>query len=171
MKRWLSRRSLGIGMIGLALLIGACSGGNDNNAGELTVDQYFDRLEALADAATDRLNSQSEPAGFADVAGIFNQTLDIFREFLNDIQNTTPPNEARIAHDAFIIAFDEFIDGNRILATQLEGASTAAEFSAILQDLPAEADQAHFNSACGDLQQVATDNNVDVDLGCDLGAQ
>ena len=169
MRPQLSTRFLGVGIIGLTLLLAAC-GGDDDGTSDLTVGQYFDRIESLADDTTDRLNNLPEPADLAAVAASFNQTLDIFSEFLDDIEDATPPNEVRAAHDAFVAAFDEFIEANRILATQLEGATTAEEFTAILQSPPAGSDQDNFSRACADLQQVATDAGLDVDLGCNLDA-
>ena len=170
MNRRRTTRALGIGIIGLALILAACGGDNDG-ANDLSVGQYFDRLESLAGDTTDQLNDLPEPTNFADVAGAFNQTLDIFSDFLDAIEAATPPNEARAAHNAFIVAFGEFIAGNRILADQLDGATTAEEFTAVLENPPAAAGQDNFNRACVQLQQVATDNNLNVDLGCGLSTQ
>ena len=170
MNRRRNTRALGIGIIGVALILAAC-GGDSDGANDLSVGQYFDRLESLADDTTDRLNDLPEPTDFADVAGGFNQTLDIFSDFLDDIEAATPPNEARAAHNAFTVAFREFIAGNRTLADQLDGATTAEEFTAVLENPPDAAGQDNFNRACVELQQVATTNDLDVDLGCDRGTQ
>ena len=163
MKRW-----LGMGLIGVVLLIGACGG--DNGTDALSLTEYFNGLQALSDEVASRADSLAEPAGFDDdVAGAFNQSLDIFRDFLRAVRDLHPPTEAQGAHDALVMALDAFIDGNEALLGPFEEASTEAEFSAIFESAPAEIEGAPIGSACEDLQQVATDNNIRVNLDCGGG--
>ena len=162
MKRW-----PGVGLIGLMLLIGACSADNDDTADEPSLNAYFNGLQALSDEVRNRANSLAQPASLDDdVVGAFNQSLGIFRDFLDDVRDLNPPSEAQDAHDALVSALDDFIDGNEELIAQLADVSTAAEFGAILQNAPAEAEQAPVGSACEVLQRVATDNNIGVNLDC-----
>ena len=162
MERW-----LGMGLIGLVLLIGACGGDNDNGADELSLNEYFSRLQALSDEVRSRADGLAEPVSFDDdVAGVFNQSLDIFRDFLNDVRELNPPSEAQSAHEALVSALDHFIDANEDLVGQLEDASTEAESQAIFENVPAEVEGTPIGSACADLQQIATDNNISVNLDC-----
>ena len=165
MKRWLS-----MGLIGVALFVSGCGGDSDNGDEELSLTEYFNGLQVLSDEVANRADSLAEPTGFDDdVADAFNQSLDIFHDFLSYVRDIHPPSETQGAHIALVMALDDFIDGNETFLGPLEEASTEAEFSAIFESAPAEIGGSPIGSACEDLQQVATDNDIRIDLDCGGG--
>ena len=160
------------------LLVGACGGGS--GADSLSLNEYFQRLQVLSDEAAEsasELDNVSCPStaeseqdlaagNFDAIAVAFDQGLDVFRDLLNGVRDLNPPNEAQGPHDILVGALDDFIGGNENLVGRIRDARTEAEFSAILENAPAEAEEAAIGRACGDLQRVATDNNINVDLDC-----
>ena len=170
-------RLLAVG-IGLTLVIGACDG--SEGADRLSLNEYFDRLQVLSGEAAETADQSGDDGGpssaaferdlaagnFDAIAVGFNQGLDVFRDFLIGIRDLNPPSEAQSAHDALLGALDDFIDSNENLVAQIEDAQTETGFTAIFDNAPPEADAAPIGQACRRLQQVATDNNLSVDLDC-----
>jgi hypothetical protein len=156
-----------MGLIAVMLLLAACGG--NGGAGEVSLEEYFNRLEVLSDDVRSRANGLSEPASPEDVAGVFSQSIDIFHDFLSEVRDLNPPRAAQRQHDALVHALEDFIDANEDLFGELEDASTEADFQVIFESAPTVAEQAVYSRACADLKQVATDNNLRVNLDCGAG--
>ena len=168
MKSW-----FGIAALGLVVLIAACGGDNDSDESNLR--EYFGRLQTLTDEVRDRAATTvadptnldpSDPATFDNIASVFDESLDIYRDFVDDVRDLNPPNEARDAHDTLIDTLDAFLGSNEELIDQIENADTEAAFSAIFANAAADIEVVPVDAACGNLQQVAADNNISVNLDC-----
>ena len=166
MKRW-----LGMGLIGLALLIASCGGDKDNGADELSVSEYFNRVQEIGDETRDRAASLLAASFSEDVAGVadfFSESLDIWRNILNDYRDLNPPSEVQSAHNDIVSALDDFIDHSEDLVEQLGDLSTDAEFDFRPYGIRLRADDvdARYVSACEDLLIFAIVNNISFDLLC-----
>lgn len=96
----------------------------------------------------------------------FEEIRDITREFVAGLEAIDPPDEAQALHDDSLEATRDLIEAtNRLIADgeELESISdfddvTFSEFFAA---------GARLDEICIDLQKLADDEAIDVDLGCD----
>jgi hypothetical protein len=168
---------LGVAATLLALFVigTGCNGGG----GALTLEEYFAELQRLDDeesARSDELDQQIEEetdglTDEAEVIEIFKGYLPQFREslerFVSNLGDLNPPDEAQEAHNEAVAAGEDFIDAFDAASGEIEDAQTFAEFGEIFEGGEVSAAGDRFTDACLDLEQIAADNNIDVDLDCD----
>jgi vacuolar-type H+-ATPase subunit I/STV1 len=152
---------------------GALGVGCNDDGDEMTLEEYFQRIDELDQRLQDRsqeledeLDALGEDASLEDAADSFEEQVNALQEFIDDMEDLDPPGEAREAHDeaaealnAAVEQFDGLIEDFRS-ADSLEDAfalTENADFSAIER----------ANEACRELERIAADNNIDVDLDCD----
>lgn len=146
--------------------------GDDGGGDKLTLEEYFEKIDELDNeqqTASDRLNSEVEELGEDaspdDVADSFQKQVDLLEDFTDDLDDIDPPDEVQDAHDEVVSALrdapaefesliDEFREADSI--EEAFGAFEDSDFSAI-----EKADE-----GCRDLEAIAADNNIDVDLDC-----
>ena len=164
---WIVRIAMVAAVSAAALGGWACT---DSEGNELTLEEYFTQLEDLdnqfsarTDAAFEDVSEDPEPAeiqsALAELAGIID-------EFVADIEELDPPEEAQEAHDAAVEAGHATADAYDTLAEAAgEAESVDAVFAGeVAQDAQEAIDQ--FTTACLDLQQIADDNSIEVALDC-----
>ena len=146
----------------------ACSDGGD----ALTLEEYFKKLDEIDDEqtrASDALDEQiSALEGEADVEvalDLFNQQVDLIEEFVEDVDGLDAPDEVSDVHEEALTNLREAVADFRDIVRDAEGATTLGELFASLED----ADFSAFEAAaenCRELQQIATDSDIEVDLDC-----
>lgn len=175
------------GLFGITLVIGlmtitvagACGGG-----GAMTLDEYLRELDRIGDEGDERGEAQDakleeeldSEAPLSEQKTIlvdsFNASRDIFADVIRDIDDLDPPDAAGSAHDELaasggrlLAAFDDFIG-------QLEEAEAEADFQRAFDGLEESGSAINvasqeFEAACNELQKIADDSGVDVDLECE----
>ncbi|MGQ9571823.1 MAG: hypothetical protein ACUVV3_01325 [Dehalococcoidia bacterium] len=153
-------------------LLGACGG--EEEGGEITLDQYFQRFEAINTAAGARINTLvEESAGLgADIEitqDYFDEYGIITEEAVHDFKDLHPPAEVRDAHDEFVAALEDMLREWKRLGDRLADVESPSD----LEPLLAELDEPPFDTAmerlidvCPELQRIADENGIDVDLKC-----
>ena len=164
----------------LVLAFAACGGGDDGDA--LSVEAYLvemERLDAEAEAQQAALRQQFEAATVGDggsgaltagyvgaLEAYYVGLVEAGKDFVNAVEDLQPPDDAQDLHDEYIAAYDELLTQLNAVIDQIPSLVTSGERDALLANPDLEAAFARGNAACADLQQLATDNNVDVDFGC-----
>ena len=174
----------------LVLSLGAvvgCGGddedGNGDNgpATQLTLEEYFQEIEQIradseeeANAVEDRLDQESETLETAD------QAIDLFDEAItdflviavgvgDDLDAIQPPSEVSSLHDDFVAAWNDGVDALESLQSDLDGVESEEDLLDLLPLIEEEFGSLGDTTEqiCLDLQAVADEGNIDVDLGCE----
>lgn len=150
-----------------------CGGGG---ARELTLEEYFYRLEVVINDEQDRAAEvfQQYPEAPDDIEALrdfWDAVFAIEKDTAKGLEKLNPPAEAQAAHDEFVAAVNALRGVNEeyqdILAEaeSIEEVETAEASAA--SDLPDVDELMHRESdACFALADIASENNVDVYLQC-----
>jgi len=154
--------------------VSACGGGEE----ELKLDEYLPRFDRIGDDAqtrAERLWSEGVGQDIEASRDYFDGLVDIFEQTLNDLKNLQPPAEARDAHDEFVVGLAEALALWDNFSDQLGDVESPSEMEALfaeLRDDPAlGAVTWRMYDACLELQAIADENGIDVDLGCGGGEE
>lgn len=155
------------------LMLVSCNG----SARELSLEGYFERLVSLNGRVEERgdqleaqlsvgLENASNEEAISLYRDFFEQSVPLTRDLLDDLRDLDPPPGIREAHERFVVAFEELTKGYEDAATQLENVQTrvGAEEMMVQVILPAAL---AGEEACLDLEDIAHENGIDVDLECD----
>jgi hypothetical protein len=155
-------------LMGFGAFASAC-----NDDGSLSLDEYFQQVEEIDKTNTERqgeLEGQFDELGpdssVDDAADLFEQQVDLLRDFHGDLDDIEPPDEAEDAHNRAVEALGEGLETFDSFIEQFREADSIEEAFGQFED----SDFAAFDradEACRDLVQVATDNGVDVTLDCE----
>ena len=141
------------------------------------LDSYFTALEeilvtsdeeqeAIGNSLADVTADDPEYVTIAQEA--FQESGALFEMSLLEISELDPPEEAAAAHDEYVTNLNEALVLLSELSTELDGATTPAEVDAAVDEygplISAENDQ--NEGLCLALQDIADENDVDVDLQC-----
>lgn len=163
-------RRLSVVVLAVAVLTAAC--GDDDAT--LTVEEYFAQVEAAGnefaergDAADAELTESEDPV--ADAKRIIPEFEDILDDFVGVLEGITPPEEVAEAHDAAIEAGRDALDALRDAADAVADVDDLGGLVEFFEG-PAmtafgEAGQ-RFEESCTDLQDVASEKGLEVDLRC-----
>jgi hypothetical protein len=166
---WVMRliASMAIGAIALGAI--AC---NDDKE-SLTLEEYFQRVDEIDNDGTERIdavfNGITDEDDVQQFREAFKDFAPILGDLADDLDGLDPPDEVRDEHDAMAEALNAFADKANDIAEDIDDIEAATPdelFAAIDEQGFTETDDA-FTAACRDLQQVATDNSIDVDLDCE----
>jgi hypothetical protein len=150
--------------------VSACSD-DDGGGNELTLEEYFEKLEAASDTFTEETDAIAEDLSdtedLDEIRDGFGKLPALVDDFVGEMEDLNPPEEAQDAHDAAVEAGGEFRDAVDGVLEELEDVDAVEELSEVLDgDEVTSADEA-FSAACRDLQDLADDNDIDVNLDCE----
>ncbi|MEE8346479.1 MAG: hypothetical protein V3S20_03925, partial [Dehalococcoidia bacterium] len=160
-------------LFALSTVAGACGGGD--GGGELTLEQYFQRLEAVAsdyeqrgDALFENFGEEfdSEEEQVQATQEFWKEFLVLLQEFVGDLDDVNPPSEAEAAHEESVDAGGEMLEAFQELVDQVTQAESITELAEGFDDIELDAAGDRFEQACVELQGIADDNGIDVDLNC-----
>lgn len=159
----------------LAAVAVACGGGG----GALTLEEYFQRLDAAENELSAAGEQVAEPEFNDD--DVFDEAekqalrenLDAFFAILEDFRNALadlePPDEVAEQHTNTIARLDDFAEALRDSGDRIQELESLDELEDAFADVDA-ADES-VTQACFDLQAVADANNIAVDLECEEGEE
>jgi hypothetical protein len=169
----MKRRTLGLLFVtALLFAVGAIAvacGGEE----QLTMEEYFPQLDALAESTNSQLDAldQKYPQAFQDpdeTRAALEEANTILNDAFSQLDDMNPPDEVKQAHDEFRASVGERRATLQAISDQLVEVETPAE---LLQALEPQADEldaanARLEAACLALQGIADDNGIVVDLEC-----
>ena len=177
------RRRLFVPMLIAAVLLvlgtiaAACGDGD-----ELTLEQYFQRIDALGNDLDDELNRLSaefdetveEAETEEEVIDAFRDFLDpqpgLFEDFVEELESIAPPSDVEDAHNEMVAIQAEGLELLEDLnerAQRVESASGVEEVGAELEGPAFTAIVDQTEQACFALEAIADANGIDVDLECE----
>lgn len=157
----------GIALAGATFAI-ACG----DDGGELTLQEYFDKLQEIDDenqTRSEEIDQELEALGeedFDKARDLLKEQADEFDRFVNEIEGLEPPAEAADAHD-------EAVEALRALVAEFKKANDAIEDADSFEDADAAFSEVDFSQfdraseACRQLEAIAADNDITTDLNCD----
>jgi hypothetical protein len=157
-------------VIGVAAIAFAACGGSD----AMTLEEYFEEFQTTNNEFEERADKLFEEVDDTDPDALkqaFRDTPPLIDEFIDELQAMDPPSEAADAHneaveagrvlvqeyEAFVEDFDDTDGSLDELLEVLEGIETSALGDALEE----------FGTACEQLQTIADDNEIEVDLECE----
>lgn len=168
--KFLWRYVLAISALMAASLLATCGGD-----GAMDLGQYFRRLEDIEAAAETRantLNEQSQGLGqdIEATRSYFEGFEAIQVEILSGLSDMHPPAEARDAHAEYVAALQEALALTGGFTDRLAAAQSSSDLEAVvagLNDPSFDAASQRLSSTCLELQRIAAENGIEVDLRCD----
>ena len=156
-------------LLALGTIAAACGGSNQ----ELTLEEYFLRFEELGDRTGEQLEAllaklDEEPETEEERLAIFQDwfaaSLQLQRDFLDDLDDINPPLEVEDAHRQLLDTRGALMDTFADLFGDLESASElmAVFFAAPDGELVAARERNY--QACSRLQEIADANGFDVSV-------
>lgn len=153
-------------------------GGEDT--GGLSLEDYFAELQEIRDAGDEELDALGQQLNSdLDDAETLDEEIAVFQTFLDDslsvifgtafqLSFMVPPAEVAELHNAYLGTVEDFAQILEDLRNDLDSAETEDEAAELIDAFNVEVDESKDESVgiCFDLQAIADDNNVDVDLGC-----
>jgi len=87
---------------------------------------------------------------------------------LDDLRGVSPPDEVKDKHQAFVDAGQKLLDIAQELYGRLQDVTTEEEFNSVSDEFDTKGSDAAqaVNTACVDLQGVADDAQIQIDLQC-----
>jgi hypothetical protein len=174
MRRSDVKRSVHIALLAATLAVASAGWACKDDSGDsLTLEEYFQQIEALddntqtrVDAAFEEITDEGDVQQFRDAIKKLGPALEDAAEDLGDID---PPSEVKAEHKAFSDALENWAEVTTDEARDIDNikASTPDELFVAFEETGFGAAQDDFNSACKDLLQVAIDNNIDLNMNCD----
>ncbi len=165
------RRTLVVAaLVGFGAFTWGC---NDDGGGSLSVEEYFERIDELdeeqqakSDELEQKFDDLGEDASVDEVDDLFEEQIQILRDFVSDLDDINPPDEASEPHEQAVRAFndvtsqfDDLLDGFR------EAETVEEAFASVGDSEIAEFEDA--TAACLELEEIAADNNIEIDLDCE----
>jgi hypothetical protein len=176
MKRRLT--SLFIAALPLGLVIvGACG----DSADTLTLEEYFERLDAVLEAGDGELETlNAQFVETRDAAQTDEEVQDAFRNFfagteqvfqqgISGLESIEPPPTVKEAHDEYVAIEVEALEFFSANVEPAERTSSPDDFLGILEVLQGPAAEEIIErkaEGCLALQAIADDSGITVDLEC-----
>ena len=173
MKRWLT--SLFIAALPLGLVIvGACGDSTDT----LTLEEYFERLDAVLEAGDGELETvvaqfvetsdaaQTDEESHDAFRNYFAGTEVVFQQVISGLEGIDPPSTVKEAHDEYVAIEVEALG---FFTANVEPAERTSSLLGILEELQGPAADeiiALKAEGCLALQAIADDSGIIMDLEC-----
>ena len=146
--------------------------------GSLTLEEYFQQLEALTataeeqgaefqdafDAQVDAATSEEEWLAMLEDA--FTKSQLIFTTFADGLTELNPPAIVEELHNEYVDASAELLASLEEVLNELDLDSVTDLFDGLLEESGANQAGDRFDKTCTALQDFADQNEIDVDLDC-----
>lgn len=176
MKRMITALTLGTALVAVA----ACSGGGGRD--ELTLVAYFSALEDIKPTVPERADPIAPPdIGGSDatlderksaLVSSLEETRAVVHEFLAELEDMNPPDKAQELHGDSLAAGRDLVKAIDRIIADVANVADVGDFPP--SDIFVFFAYPEFVSAgerldaiCANLQKLADDEAVDVDLGCE----
>lgn len=170
-------RSLALALIATLLLafgaFAAGCGGEDS----LTLEQYFQQLEALndtveeqgaefADAANAELDAATSEEDILAVSEDFLTNVQpIFTTFADDLNDLNPPAAVEELHNEFVDVYNEVVVYLEEALNRFGDLDSTADLEGFFEEIGSNVGE-RLDETCAALQTIADENEIDIDLDC-----
>ncbi len=155
--------------VALALSLAACGG--DGNGDQLSLEEYFQRLEILGEELDEAIAPLTETMSTSEDAEELKTALSeyssLLEAFLADLDELSPPEEAESAHEEGLSNGRAFLSALDDLVGAAEDVETVEELSQLPESEAADAASGAFTESCLALQGIADESGIGVDLRCE----
>ncbi len=176
----MKRRVLGFLLVtallfGVGTITAACGGGE----AELTLDEYFQKLETVSDDLEQRgeaLGTELEEdidletgelPSIETLRRLLSEGVSASQDALDETERLDPPPDVKSAHNEFVEAARgrvEFIES--VVDEVVESESVSDLLEIFTQVSLGSEQETRFEDACRALEQIAVDNGIQADLNC-----
>ena len=145
----------------------------------LTIEEYFQRLQALNDVADERseelenafnadfLAAGSEEGVLQAFENFFTDSLPIFEDFVEGMEDLNPPAAVEDAHNESVEGGAELLAVVRSVLDGLDDLESTASLEDLFEEEGFFAAGDRLDTACFALQDIADENEIDGDLDCE----
>ncbi len=159
---------IGVSLLVLGNIAAACDGDDG-----LTLEEYFQQVEALDEELDERAEALEFPEEFASeevqvlaFQDFYAAVVPILAEFVDAIDDLGPPAEIEDAHEEVVDSGRDFVTKAEELTNELADVGSSSELEEVFDDPEYEAASDRFLQACFALQDIADAKGIDVDLTC-----
>ena len=166
--------------LALGVIASACG---DDGGGGLSLEEYFQQLDAIQDNADAQFATQ-EAGGSDQVPGPdaseeevadfvrqgFQATVTTLTTAAAAASELDPPGEVEEAHNQLVAAVEDAVAAIQVIVDEFPeqlSSSDLENLDALLDTSEGDAAFVRLDEACLDLQTIADDNSIDVDLECE----
>jgi hypothetical protein len=156
-------------LAGLGAFASACT--EDGSA--LSLQEYFERVSELdneqreaSNDIEDELDGLGEDATVDQVADLFDEQIDVVRDFREGLDDLDPPDQAADAHDEAVESLGAALEQFESFIEDFRGADSIEDAFARLEAVEFD-ELERSNDACRDLEEIAADNDIEVDFDCE----
>ncbi len=143
----------------------------------LTLQEYFQKVKALDDQSSGRLDALSTllvPSPSPDQAlqlarNAIAQERAILTDLRDGLQQLSPPPEVSAAHNEVIGALSAFLAYSQKASAAAATATNLVDVAKFLDSKEARALNKRLADSCLGLAKAATDHGITIDLGCAVG--
>ena len=162
---WAARAALAVALVGAAAFGFACS----DDGGSLTLDDYFSKLQKLDDQFEEdsaKLDAAFESEDLDEIKSAFESGTESAGDFVDDLDALEAPDEAKEIHEEAVAAGNELVDALKDMNDAIQDADSPDALATIDFD-PVGTASERFNGACLDLEALAADKDIELDLNCE----
>ena len=172
-------RSLILALIATLLLTVSALAASCGGEEALTLEEYFQQVEALKATAEERATefedafdaeldaAASEEERLAVLEDNFTNIQPIFTAFVDGLNDLAPPAAVEELHKEYVDASAEFLASIEEVFSGLSDLEPAAGLESLFEDTDLDQAGVRFVETCAALQDIADENEIDVDLDCE----
>jgi hypothetical protein len=163
----------------LAVLAAAC-GTNSGEPTELTLEDYFGRLQAISDDQYERDQALGDLGSAATLAllssdpvgirwALDDVVLPLVKQYVVALGDLPPPAEVEQAHKDFLEANASLHEAGEQLVRRLASVQSESRIEALKEAEAPKWDEAYARAhdACLALEAIAADHGLELDLRCE----
>jgi curved DNA-binding protein CbpA len=160
-----------VGVVVILVLFVFSGGGG----GESTLDEYFKKLDAVTQDIDKRITDLQGKYANAfqqtkDTQSYLNEYVPTVKAAVDGLDKISPAKETKDAHTQYVAAGRDFVKGIEAAAAKLSKVEKDSDLEAALNEVNDDKDlnsaSDRFDKACRDIQKIADDNKIKVDLKC-----
>ena len=151
--------------------------GCNSDGDSMTLEEYFAEFERISGGAEARLDEVGTPdlsgdasfeASRDSLAAFYDRYATETEDVIDEFDGLDPPDEAASEHERFVSAIRELPSVTYNYANRIRDAESEEAFGEAFADTAeGEAVGTRITEACNDLQAIADDNEIEVELACD----
>jgi hypothetical protein len=169
--------AIGLGLC-TALGFSACGGGS---ADEPTLQEYFERVQQLsadADGKSEEIDEEYAhlfdgtdeefgPESREEYERYFRAQLDPLDDLADGLSGVDAPSDVSDEHDRLVAVFKDIRGSYETFIDEIGGVDTNEDLAEVFFSNDFIAAASEFEAACKNLQAIADDRDISVDLECE----
>ncbi|MFQ5554212.1 MAG: hypothetical protein ACE5GC_02430 [Acidimicrobiia bacterium] len=116
------------------------------------------KIDALAAAATG--------LGISTTVDLLTARAQSYGRFIDELESLSPPSEAAATHEASLAALRDAVESLPATIDAVRGLKDIGELASAVAVSPFGVARERLGAACRDLESIAADEAIDVDLRC-----